>query len=71
MSTQPEENLTSDRYLRRHEVEAAVGLKKSAIYHRIAAGTFPAGDRIDGTARRWRASEIARWKAEHITQLDG
>jgi prophage regulatory protein len=51
-----------DRYLRRKEVEERVGLKKSAIYNHIKAGTFPKPEHLRGKrTARWRASAIARW----------
>lgn len=51
-----------DRYLRRAQVEERVGLKKSAIYNHIAAGTFPPPEHLRGKrTARWRASAIDAW----------
>jgi len=52
-----------DPLLRRPEVERQVGLKRSAIYQRMAEGTFPRPVRIGRSAVAWRASEIEKWKA--------
>lgn len=58
----------SDPLLRRPEVEQETGLKKSAIYAGIAAGTFPKPIRVTGHAVRWRASAIEQWKTERELQ---
>ncbi|HEY0116244.1 MAG TPA: AlpA family phage regulatory protein [Allosphingosinicella sp.] len=52
----------SDPLLRRRDVEAEVGLKKSAIYEMIARAEFPEGVKVTSRARRWRLSEIEAWK---------
>ena len=56
-----------DHLLELKEVERRVGLKKSAIYARIAKGTFPAslGYR-DARAKRWSAAAIEQWKVENL-----
>ena len=55
----------SDQLLTRAEVERRTGFKRSAIYKRIAAGTFPQPQRFKDTrAVRWRASDIVKWKEE-------
>lgn len=57
-----------DRLLRRHEVEELVGLKKSAIYNRVRAGTFPAPVHLTCTrTARWRGSDITAWMASVTT----
>lgn len=49
----------SERLLPRSEVERLVGLRRSAIYDRMAAGTFPAPVQEPGTRNvRWLASEV-------------
>lgn len=50
------------RLLRRKEVEAEVGLCRSAIYARMKAGTFPTGRIVGKRARRWPESEVEAWK---------
>ena len=47
-------------FLRIATVEEAVGLCRSEIYARIAAGTFPKNIKL-GTASRWRSDQVARW----------
>lgn len=51
-----------DQMLCLAEVEARVGLKKSAIYQGCKAGTFPAPVKL-GRLTRWRLSAIAEWVA--------
>jgi prophage regulatory protein len=52
----------SERLLPRAEVERMTGFKRSAIYARIAAGTFPAPLREPGTGTvRWLESEVVAW----------
>lgn len=49
----------SESLLPRSEVERRVGLRRSAIYDRMAAGTFPLPIQEPGTHNvRWLASEI-------------
>jgi predicted DNA-binding transcriptional regulator AlpA len=48
--------------LPRAEDERATGFKRSAIYARIAAGTFPAPLREPGTGTvRWLEPEVVAW----------
>jgi prophage regulatory protein len=59
-----------DRVLKLHEVEARVGLKKSAIYEQIDAGNFPKAIQLTtvGRASGWRESEINAWIAGRNTK---
>ena len=50
-----------DRLLRIDEVRNRVGLGTSAIYRRMAAGTFPAARQLGPGCVRWRESEIREW----------
>ena len=52
----------AERLLPRREVERRTGYKKSAIYARIDAGTFPPArkDPETGTVR-WLESEVQAW----------
>ena len=52
----------TDRFLRRPEVEADVGLSRSSIYRMIEAEEFPRPIRIGKRAVAWRASDIEQWK---------
>jgi prophage regulatory protein len=60
------------RILRRHEVERLVGLSRSAIYRRIADGTFcrPVPLGADGKAVGWIESEINDWLSACVAQRD-
>lgn len=52
---------TPDRLLTRQEVEAMVGVKRSAIYRWMAQGTFPMPLKLGTSSVRWRQSEIEAW----------
>jgi len=52
-----------DKILRLPQVMARVGLKKSAIYKMIAAGTFPKQIKL-GAASGWLESDIQKWILE-------
>ena len=47
--------------LRRPEVEAATGLKKSRLDDLERAGEFPQRVRISARAVGWRSDEVERW----------
>lgn len=56
-----------DHILRRQAVEQLVGLSRSTLYARIAAGEFPKPVRLGGANSRsvgWRASTIQQWIAD-------
>lgn len=55
-----------DRMLRRKEVEIYTGLKRSTIYDRIKAGTFPKPIKIGARAVAWPESVIRQWIAERM-----
>jgi prophage regulatory protein len=50
-----------DRLLRRRDVEAIVGLSRSAIYAKIAERSFPEPVKIASHAVRWRESDVRQW----------
>ena len=50
-----------DFLLRMAEVEKQVGLGRSAIYRRMADGTFPEPVALGGGQVRWRQSDIRDW----------
>lgn len=50
--------------IRRPEVERQVGLKRSAIYQRMAEGSFPKPVQLGPRAVAWRSIDIEKWKAE-------
>lgn len=47
--------------LRRQTVEALTGLGRSALYQRIAEGTFPAPVRLSSRCARWNAGSVTAW----------
>ena len=47
--------------LRVSAVEDLTGLKRSALYARIAAGTFRRQIALSSRCVRWRASEVLNW----------
>lgn len=51
------------------EVMGRVGLRKTAIYERIARGEFPAPVTL-GSTSRWVESEIEGWIAKLIEDRD-
>lgn len=57
----------NDRIIRLPQVIDRVGLKKTAIYKRIAAGTFPKQIKL-GFASGWLESEITAWIEEQARQ---
>ena len=49
---------TSNRLLRREEVEKRPGLARTTIYRKMRAGTFPLPRKNSERAVRWRSSDI-------------
>ena len=60
-----------ERFLRLPEVEACVGLKKSAIYSMIGAGTFPKPLRLTARAVVWQESLVQAWIQQRIQAAQG
>lgn len=52
---------TNDKIIRLPQVEASVGLKKSAIYKLIKAGDFPAQIKLGKHASGWLDSDVQAW----------
>lgn len=50
-----------DRFLRRPEVEQAIGMTKSMLYKMMAAGQFPKPIKI-GRGSVWSSVEVAEWQ---------
>lgn len=59
------------RILRLAEVQVKTGLKHTAIYERIAKGTFPRPIPLGTKARGFVESEIDDWIVQQIAQRDG
>ena len=49
------------RILRRPQVEALIGLRKSTLYKLIKDGQFPAPIKITKRAVGWRAVDVDQW----------
>ena len=61
----------NNRIIRRREVEQTVGLSRSAIYRRIAEGSFPRPIPISGgRAVGWLASEVQEFCARCVARRD-
>lgn len=55
-----------EQLLRLPSVEARTGLKRSAIYAGMKAGTFPHCLKLGPRASAWPSSSIDAWIAERI-----
>lgn len=63
--------MNDDRRLERlPAVRARVGLGRSEIYRRIAAGTFPAPIKLGERASAWDAAEVDAWIEARIRERD-
>lgn len=51
----------SERLIRRREVERRSGLKKTAIYDAVRAGTFPPPVKLGPRASAWRETDVLAW----------
>lgn len=58
------------RILRRRKVEDRAGLSCSALYRRIAAGTFPKPINLGSEAVGWLESEVNDWVCARIAERD-
>ena len=54
------------RLLRRRQVEALVGLRRSALYALVAAGKFPRPIRLTVRAVAWIEMEVFEWVAGRV-----
>lgn len=61
---------SAESLLRLEAVEARTGLKKSALYQAMKAGTFPPCVKL-GRASAWPSSSIDLWIAERIRASRG
>ena len=50
-----------ERLIARTEVQARVGLSKSALYRRLSLDEFPRPLAVGGGTVRWKCSEIEAW----------
>ena len=54
-------------FLKRPEIEKRTGLKRSTIYDKIKAGTFPKPVKLGARAVAWPEAEVQAWMEERIT----
>jgi len=54
--------------LRLPEVIARVGLRRTAIYAAVKAGTFPAPIKLGRRCVAWSSAEIERWVRERVDE---
>jgi len=52
---------STERLLRRREVEAITGLSRSGLYRLMEEGEFPRPLRVGRASVRWRLSEVQAW----------
>jgi prophage regulatory protein len=64
----PAQSQAAPVILRRPQVQARIGLSRSALYGRIKAGTFPAPISLGGKAVGWIESEIDTWLNAQIAK---
>lgn len=58
------------KLIRLPSVEDLTGLKRSAIYAAMRAGTFPGSVRLSARAVAWRESEVLAWCSERTKTGD-
>jgi prophage regulatory protein len=59
------------KLLRRHQLEANLGISRSTIYQMMASGEFPKPLRIGRRAVGWRVEDIEKWLEEMQEQSNG
>lgn len=52
------------KLLRRHQLEANLGISRSTIYQMMASGEFPKPLKIGRRAVGWRVEDIEKWLEE-------
>ena len=55
-------------FLKRPEIEHRTGLKRSTIYDKMKAGTFPKPVKLGPRAVGWLETEVDAWIKERISQ---
>jgi prophage regulatory protein len=61
----------NETLLRLPQVESMIGLKRSSIYSRIAAGEFPKPINLGARAVAFKNSDIQSWIAERARASGG
>ena len=55
-------------FLKRPEIELRTGLKRSTIYDKMKAGTFPMPVKLGARAVAWPEAEVDAWIEERLAQ---
>ncbi len=66
-----QERGTSQRILRRVEVEHVTGLPRATIYDKIAKGLFPRPIKLGIRSVGWLETEVIAWREARIAERDG
>ena len=61
---------TSKKFIRLPVVIQLTGYRRSAIYEKMAAGTFPQPVKLAPRAIVWLSSEVESWMKERIAERD-
>ena len=61
---------TSKKFIRLPVVIQLTGYCRSAIYEKMAAGTFPKPVKLGPRAIAWLSSEVESWMDERISERD-
>ena len=59
------------KLIRRHQLEANLGISRSTIYQMMASGEFPKPLKIGRRAVGWRVEDIEKWLEEMQEQSNG
>ena len=57
-------------FIRLPEVIRLTGYKRTLIYEKISAGTFPAPIKLGPRAVAWVSEEIDKWMDERVAERD-
>jgi prophage regulatory protein len=71
LTTQQTQANPPDRLLRLPQVEQLTGLRRSALYQRINAGTFPQQVKIGARASAWSENAVREWISVQIRNSRG
>ena len=71
MATMQSTDTSGETLIRLTDVEARTGLKKSAIYAAMKAGTFPQCLKLAARSSGWITSEVDAWIAGRIRLARG
>ena len=58
------------RFIRLPEVIRRTGYKRTSIYAKISAGTFPAQIKLGPCTVVWISEEIEKWMDERVAERD-